>query len=133
MSEKEKTMDEEKAIDIKELLLCAPKEPVPTSKVNIKRLSKAAKKQDCFDIRALTYDEIAFIQRTYDDVDVKIVLKGVTSPNLASPEFMEGVGAPTPAIAVKRFFLAGEIAEISHAIQRLSGYMRITIEEVKKK
>ena len=44
---------------------------------------------------------------------------------------MEKFGAPTPAEAVKRLLLAGEIADLRQAVERLNGYRRGTITDIK--
>ena len=44
---------------------------------------------------------------------------------------MEKFGGATPADTVKRMLLPGEIADLSAAVERLSGYRRMTISEVK--
>ena len=44
---------------------------------------------------------------------------------------LEKFGGATPADVVKRMLLAGEIADLSAVVERLSGYRRATITEVK--
>lgn len=52
-------------------------------------------------------------------------------PDLKDPRLLEKFGGATPADVVKRMLLAGEIADLSAVVERLSGYRRATITEVK--
>ena len=58
-------------------------------------------------------------------------MAGCVEPNLKDERLLEKFGGATPADAVKKMLLAGEIADLSAAVERLSGYRRMTISEVK--
>ena len=46
-------------------------------------------------------------------------------------ELKEKYGGATPAETVKAMLLPGEIEDLSRAVERLCGFRRITIDEVK--
>lgn len=52
-------------------------------------------------------------------------------PDLKDPMLKERFGGATPAETVKAMLLPGEIEDLSRAVERLCGYRRATIEEVK--
>lgn len=58
-------------------------------------------------------------------------MAGCVEPDLKDPRLLEKFGGATPADVVKRMLLAGEIADLSAVVERLSGYRRATITEVK--
>ena len=49
----------------------------------------------------------------------------------AADELKEKYGGATPAETVKAMLLPGEIEDLSRAVERLCGFRRITIDEVK--
>ena len=52
-------------------------------------------------------------------------------PDLKAKELKEKYGGATPADTVKAMLLPGEIEDLSRAVERLCGFRRITIDEVK--
>lgn len=60
-----------------------------------------------------------------------LLLAGCVEPNLKDERLQEKFGGATPADVVKKMLLAGEITDLSQAIEKLSGYRRLTITEVK--
>lgn len=66
-----------------------------------------------------------------NDQEIHILLQGCQDPPLKDPALMEKFGASTPADAVRALLLPGEIEDLSMEVERLSGYRRKTIEEVK--
>ena len=50
---------------------------------------------------------------------------------LKAKELKEKYGGATPAETVKAMLLPGEIEDLSRAVERLCGFRRITIDEVK--
>ena len=104
---------------------------LPTGRYKIKRLSKLLGEDVVFTIRALPYGRVKDIQGMAEDAEISIVLAGVTEPELKDPALQEKFGGPTPAEMLKGMLLPGEIADLSLAIERLSGYRRSTIEEIK--
>ena len=65
--------------------------------------------------------------RTYEHV----LLAGCVEPDLKAKELKEKYGGATPAETVKAMLLPGEIEDLSRAVERLCGFRRITIKEVK--
>lgn len=104
---------------------------LPTARYKVKRLSKLAGEDVVFTLRALPYGRVRDIQEMTEEADVAILLAGVTDPVLKDDALKEKFGGVTPAETVKAMLLPGEIADISRAVERLSGYRANTIEEVK--
>lgn len=65
------------------------------------------------------------------DVQIQILLQGCVDPDLKDPALKERFGGATPVETVKRMLLAGEIEDLSREVERLCGFRRSTIEEVK--
>lgn len=104
---------------------------LPTAKFRVKRLSEAAGEDVVFTLRALPYSRVQDIKAMSGESEVAIVLAGVVEPDLKTPALMDKFGGPTPAEMVKGMLLPGEIADLAMAVERLSGYRRETIEEIK--
>ena len=66
-----------------------------------------------------------------EDVEIHTLLAGCADPSLKDPALLEKVKAATPLIAVQKLLLPGEIEDLSRVVERLSGYRRATIREVK--
>lgn len=82
-------------------------------------------------LKALPYGKVHDIERFTQDADVHILLAGCTQPDLKDERLHEKFGGETPADVVKKLLLAGEITDLSQANEKLSGYRRMTITEVK--
>lgn len=104
---------------------------LPSAAYKIDRLSALAGHDVVFKLKALPYGKVHDIERFTQDADVHILLAGCTEPDLKDGRLREKFGGATPADVVKRMLLAGEIADLSAAVERLSGYRRMTITEVK--
>ncbi len=104
---------------------------LPTGKYKLKRLSKAVGEDVVFTLRALPYGRVQDIKGTSEDTEVSILLAGCVDPDLKAPALMEKYGGPTPAEAVKGLLLPGEIEDMAREVERLSGYRKTTIEEIK--
>lgn len=104
---------------------------LPTATYKIDRLSALAGHDVVFTLKALPYGKVHDIERFTQDVDVNILLAGCVEPNLKDERLQEKFGGATPADVVKKMLLAGEITDLSQAIEKLSGYRRLTITEVK--
>ena len=91
---------------------------LPEKRVKLKRLS-TAEEGVIFTLHGLPY------------VAVHILLAGCGEPNLKDPALMEKYGAATPVEAVKCLLLPGEIEDLSREVEKLCGYRRRTIDEVK--
>ena len=105
---------------------------LPTARYNVKRLSEAVGEDVVFTLRGLPYGKVQKLREsTADDVPVRILLQGCVDPDLKDPMLKERFGGATPAETVKAMLLPGEIGDLSRAVERLCGYRRATIEEVK--
>ena len=104
-------------------------EALPKAKYEVKRISKLAGEPVEFELQGLTYGKAQELKEMGAEQQVMIVLAGC--PELRSPEIAKKFGAASPAEAIKMLLLPGEIADLSIAIERLSGYRRNTIKEVK--
>ena len=104
---------------------------LPTATYKIDRLSVIAGHDVVFKLKALPYGKVHDIERFTQDVDVNILLAGCVEPNLKDERLQAKFGGATPADVVKKMLLAGEITDLSQAIEKLSGYRRLTITEVK--
>lgn len=104
---------------------------LPTARYEVPRLSEAAGTPVVFTLRALPYGRVQELRRLTEESDVQILLAGCMDPDLKAPALQEKFNGVTPAEAVKAMLLPGEIADLSAAVERLTGYRRSTIEEVK--
>lgn len=128
-------MSQEKA-DILSLLLRPElpnvQEQLPTARYKVKRLSELAGSDVVFTLRALPYGKVQRIRETVTgDANISILLSGCAEPDLKSPALKEKFGGITPEETVKAMLLPGEIEDLARAVERLCGYRRLTIEEVK--
>ena len=129
-------MNEETKKDLLALLLRADlpnvQKQLPTARYRVKRLSELTGRDVAFTLRALPYGKVQRLRESGgDDMNVQILLAGCEEPNLRAPQLQEKYGAATPAEAVKALLLPGEIEDLSRAVEKLCGYRRMTIEEVK--
>ena len=104
---------------------------LPTSRYRVDRLSDLAGQDVIFTLRALPYGKVHDLERFTQDSDIHILLAGCVDPDLKDQQLMEKFDGATPADTVKRMLLPGEITDLSAAVERLSGYRRMTISEVK--
>lgn len=127
---------EEKQMDLVSLLL-RPELPnvqkeLPTARYRVKRLSELLGTDVIFTLKGLPYGKVQKLRESMsDDVSVQILLQGCVEPNLKDPALKERYGGATPAETVKAMLLPGEIEELSREVERLCGYRKLTIEEVK--
>ena len=130
-------MENEKAtVDLLQQLL-RPELPnvqkkLPTAQYKVKRLSELVGEDVVFQLRGLPYGKVQKLKTSMaDDTSVQIVLAGCAAPDWKSPELKEKYGGAPPAETIKAVLLPGEIEDLSRAIERLCGYRKVTIEEVK--
>ena len=102
---------------------------LPKAEYNIKRLSKLAGESVTLELQGLPYGKAQELKEAGSEQEILILLAGC--PELKSPEFINKFGGATPAEAVKNMLLPGEIADLSRAVERLSGYRKNTISEIK--
>ena len=127
---------DEKQTDLLALLL-RPELPnvqknLPTARYKMKRLSELTGEDVVFTLRALPYGKVQQLSESVSgDTRVQIVLQGCVEPNFKAAELRERYGGATPAETVKALLLPGEIEDLARAVERLCGYRKVTIEEVK--
>ena len=106
---------------------------VPEKAVELPRLSELAGKPVTFRLRGLTYDQVRLIQeKPSGDRAVFSVLYGCVDPSWKDPRLLDKErGIVTPVDAIKARLLSGEIDDLYIEIQKLCGYLRRTISDVK--
>lgn len=102
---------------------------LPRAKYEVKRLSRLVEEPVILELQALPYGRAQELREVGNDQEVMILLAGC--PELKDANLMAKFGGATPAEAVKNMLLPGEIADLSRAVERLSGYRQNTIREVK--
>ena len=80
-------------------------------------------------LHALPYGKAQDLKEMTRDVEVHILLAGCGE--LSNPALRDKFGGATPAETVKNMLLPGEIADLSRAVERLTGYRQNTIAEIK--
>lgn len=119
--------------DVLDILLKRKVDPVATKEVKHIRLSKELGQDVVFKLKGLGYSRVAELKQMGDEMQIHILLAGVTEPSFKSKELMALYEAPTPAELVKKLLTPGEIEDLSRQIEILSGFRKETVEEIKKK
>ena len=104
---------------------------LPTARYEVPRLSEEAGAPVVFTLRALPYGRVQELKRLTEEADIQILLAGCVDPDLKAAALQEKFQGVTPAETIKAMLLPGEIADLSIVVEKLSGYRRTTIEEVK--
>lgn len=105
---------------------------LPAARYRVKRLSELLGQDVIFTLRGLPYGKVQKIRESLaGDSSVDILLAGCADPDLRSPELAAKYGGAMPAETVKAMLLPGEIEDLARAVERLCGYRRTTIEEIK--
>ena len=106
---------------------------LPTKRFSIPRLAELAGGEAVVELWGLPYGKVQDIREKTRDQDVHIVLAGCPElKELAGTKALqERMGTVTPADTLKALLLAGEIEDLSREVEKLSGYRRQTIKEVK--
>lgn len=120
-----------------------------TKKIEIERLSKVLGEKFEIEIKPIPAKRYTEIQSISVDVDSKTkstnvnlykmqmltLCDGIKTPNFADKNLLKHFNAFTPMDLFNKLFLAGEIADISSEISKLSGYdnekNKKDVEEVK--
>ena len=102
---------------------------LPTARYEVKRLSRALGEPVALELRALPYGKAQELRDMEHDQEVHVLLAGC--PELKDEGLRAKFGGVTPAETVKAMLLPGEIADLSRAVERLSGYRQNTIRELK--
>ena len=86
-----------------------------------------------FTLRAMTYNETRQLyDKPREDQTLSAVLYGCKDPDFRDKRLLDSEkGIVTPLDAIKARLFAGEIDELHIEIQKLSGYLRRTLAEVK--
>lgn len=140
---------QKEAVNVLDLLLGADtgKIKLPTSEVEITRLSEAFGKPFILTCQALTpekYEEVQdmALQVSGKDVDLDLaqlqlftVMEGVIdnngNPLFKSKELREKYKAPTPKEVVRKVLLSGEIVAVYTEIAKLTGFDDGAVQKVK--
>ena len=104
---------------------------LPTARYEVSRLSEDAGAPVIFTLQALPYGRVQEIKRLTEESDIQILLAGCIDPDLKAPALKEKFKGVTPAETVRNMLLAGEISDLSAAVEQLTWYRRNTIREVK--
>lgn len=130
-------MENEKKVSALDLLL-RPELPdvrkvLPEKRVEVKRLSEIAREPVVFTLRAMTYNETRQVQdKPREDQALSAVLYGCKDPDFRDKRLLDSEkGIATPLDVIKARLNPGEIDELYIEIQKLSGYLRRTLAEVK--
>ena len=102
---------------------------LPERAFEVPRLSEAAGAPVQFTLKGLPYGRVQELREAETDSEVRILLAGC--PELKDPALQEKFDVATPAEAVKCLLLSGEIEDLSREVEKLCGYRRRTIREVK--
>lgn len=102
---------------------------LPHAQYEVKRLSRALGEPVVLELRALSYTRAQELRDLTEDVELHILMAGC--PELKDPALQDKFGGATPAETVKAMLLPGEIVELSRAVERLAGYRKSTIRELK--
>ena len=105
------------------------KNDLPKAKYEVKRLSALAGEKVVLTLHALPYGKTQQLKDMEQDQAVHILLAGC--PELADSALTQKFGGATPVETIKAMLLPGEIEDLSHAVERLTGYRKATIREVK--
>ncbi len=130
-------MENEKKVSVLDLLL-RPELPdvrrvLPEKQVEVKRLTELAGEPVVFTLRAMTYNETRQLyDKPREDQALSAVLYGCKDPDFRDKRLLDSEkGIVTPLDAIKARLFAGEIDELHIEIQKLSGYLRRTLADVK--
>jgi hypothetical protein len=106
---------------------------LPEKQVEVKRLTELAGEPVVFTLRAMTYNETRQLyDKPREDQALSAVLYGCKDPDFRDKRLLDSEkGIVTPLDAIKARLFAGEIDELHIEIQKLSGYLRRTLAEVK--
>ena len=130
-------MENEKKASVLDLLLRADlpdvRKALPEKRMEVKRLSELAGEPVVFTLRAMTYNETRQLyDKPREDQALSAVLYGCKDPDFRDKRLLDSEkGIVTPLDAIKARLFAGEIDELHIEIQKLSGYLRRTLAEVK--
>lgn len=102
---------------------------LPTAEYEIKRLSRLCAEPVTVTLQALPYGRTQELKDMRQDVEIHILLAGCRE--LSDPSLQRKFGGATPVETVKNMLLPGEIEDLSRAVERLTGYRRDTIREIK--
>lgn len=106
---------------------------LPEKEVEVCRLSQIVGRPAVFKLRGMTYDQVRRIQaKPSEDRAVYGVLYGCVAPDWKDERYLnKEKGIATPVDAIKARLISGEIDELYMEIQKLSGYLYQTINDVK--
>lgn len=106
---------------------------LPEKRVEVPRLSGLAGAPAVFTLRALNYDQVRRVQeKPVGEQAAWGVLYGCAEPNWRDQRLLDPErGIVTPMDAIKARLLSGEIDDLYIEVQKLSGYLRRTVADIK--
>ena len=105
---------------------------LPERKVEISRLSALVGEPVMFTLRGLTYDQVRRIMdKPTKEQAIYGVMYGCVDPIWKNAPLDKEKGIATQVDAAKAMLLSGEVDDLYIEIQRLSGYRRRTLSDVK--
>lgn len=119
-------------------LLLRPEVPnvqkkLPQAQYRVKRLSELTGEDVIFTLQALPYGRVQEMKDSLsEDMQVHTALAGLKEPDMKDQNLAAKFGGITPAETLKAMLLPGEIDEIAREVERLTGYRKTMLEEVKK-
>ena len=115
----------------------------PSQEVEIKRLTDLVGETFIVNCQALTGDEFEDIQNsasvnaegeiiTEKNLQAKYVVAGIKSPDFNNLKVIKYYGAISAAEAINKVFLPGEVTGLFNIINKLSGFSKDAVSEIKK-
>lgn len=102
---------------------------LPKKQVEVPRLSGLVGEPVVFELHGLPYGRVQDLQKMSGDTEMHVLLAGCDE--LRAPQLMTRYNVATPAEALKRLLLPGEVADLSREVEKLCGFRMNTIKEVK--
>ena len=114
----------------------------PTQEVEIKRLTELAGEPFVIICQALTTEEFEEVQNSMSvdtdgkidagkNVQAKYVVTGVQNPDFSNLQVIKYYGVTSAAEAVNKVFLPGEVTGLFNVINKLSGFGKDAVTEIK--
>lgn len=114
----------------------------PTQEVEIKRLSDISGEPFVVNCQALAPDKFEELQNSTSistdgeikaekNVQAKYIIAGLQNPDFGNLQVIEYYGVTSAVEAVNKVFLPGEATGLFNIINKLSGFGKGTVEEIK--
>ena len=105
--------------------------------VEVKRLSKILGEKFIVTCYPLTHEDITHIgeiSKTNSDIKLNAIFEAcrIEGSRFNSSDLMNKFGTLSAKELISKLFLPGEVAEIYNVVNKISGYSKNAVEEVKK-